>query len=86
MFRLCQSMDQAAIATGTPVPLTTDSRPFFKSYHLKGVRNSNCGGRHAHRMLSLHEQGILSACVSAQKQDFHALRMTRSCGESVLCA
>ena len=25
-------------------------------------------------------------CVSAQKQDFHALRVPRSCGESVLCA
>ena len=24
-------------------------------------------------------------CVSAHKRDFHALRMPRSCGESVLC-
>ena len=29
MFRLRQSMDQAAIATGTPVPQTADGRPFF---------------------------------------------------------
>ena len=26
-----------------------------------------------------------TGCVSAQKRDFHALRMPRSCGESVLC-
>ena len=28
-FRLRQSMEQATIATGTPVPQTADSRPFF---------------------------------------------------------
>ena len=27
-----------------------------------------------------------TGCVSVQKWDFHALSMTRSCGESVLCA
>ena len=27
-----------------------------------------------------------TGCVSAQKRDFHALRMPRSCGESVRCA
>ena len=27
-----------------------------------------------------------TGCVSAQKRDFHALRVPRSCGESVLCA
>ena len=27
-----------------------------------------------------------TGCVYVQKRDFHALRMTRSCGESVLCA
>ena len=27
-----------------------------------------------------------TGCVSAQKRDFHALRMPRLCGESVLCA
>ena len=28
----------------------------------------------------------VTGCVSAQKRDFHALRMPRSCGESVMCA
>ena len=60
-FRLRQSMEQAADVTGTPVPQTDDGRPFCLSYHLKGVYNSNCGGRHAHRTLSLYEQGVLSA-------------------------
>ena len=27
-----------------------------------------------------------TGCVSAQKRDFHALRVPRSCGESVRCA
>ena len=27
-----------------------------------------------------------TGCVSEQKRDFHVLRMSRSCGESVLCA
>ena len=27
-----------------------------------------------------------TGCVSAQKRDFHALRVPHSCGESVLCA
>ena len=27
-----------------------------------------------------------TGCVSVQKHDFHALRIPRSCGESVLCA
>ena len=27
-----------------------------------------------------------TGCVSAQKRDFHALRVPRSCGESVQCA
>ena len=40
-FRLLQSMEQAKIAIDTPVPQTSDGRPFFLSYHLKGVCNSN---------------------------------------------
>ena len=117
-FRLRKLMEQAITATGSPVPQRSDGRPFCLSYHLKSVCNSNCGGCHAHRTLSSHERGVLSAwksrfcadthlvseisappwtpgggdniyetgCVSAQKRDFHALRMPRSCGESVLCA
>ena len=27
-----------------------------------------------------------TGCVSEQKRDFHAFRVTHSCGESVLCA
>ena len=51
-------------ATGAPVPQTDDGRPFCLSYHLKGVCNSNCCGRHAHRTLYPHEQGVLSAWKS----------------------
>ena len=60
-FRLRQSMEQATIATGTPVPHIADGRPFCLSYHLKRVCNFNCGVRHAHRPLSPHERGILIA-------------------------
>ena len=60
-FRLRKLMEQATIATGSPVLQTADGRPFCLTYHLKGVCNSNCGGRHAHRMIYLHERGILSA-------------------------
>ena len=60
-FRLRQSMDQSTIAIGTPVPPIADGHLFCLSYHLKGVCNSNYGGRHAHIPLSLHEWFILSA-------------------------
>ena len=60
-FRLRQSMEQTKIATGTPVTQNADGRPFCLSYHIKGVCNSNCGGYHTHRPLSLHNRGILSA-------------------------
>ena len=63
-FRLRQSMYQAVDATVTPVPQTDDGCPFCLSYHLKFVCKSNCGGRHAHKTLSSHEQGVLSACKS----------------------
>ena len=63
-FRLLKSMEQAVIATGTPVLQTADGRPFCLSYHLKGVCNSKWGGRHAHRPLSPHKWGILSAWKS----------------------
>ena len=42
-------------------PVRVTGRPFCLSYHLKGVCNSNCGVFHAHRPLSPHERGILSA-------------------------
>ena len=70
-FRIKQSMEKATIATGSPVPQTADGRPFCFSYHLKGMCNSNCGGRHAHRTLSPHEQGILSAWKSRLCTDPH---------------
>ena len=60
-FRLRQSMDQSNVTTGSPVPQTADGHPFCLSYHLKGVCNSNCVGRHAHRTLSPYERGTLSA-------------------------
>ena len=59
-FRLLQSMEKSEKATGAPVPQNDDGRPFCLSYHLKGVCNSNCGGRHAQMTLSPHEQGVLS--------------------------
>ena len=63
-FRLRQSMEQAANATGASVPQTDDGRPFCLSYHLKGVSKSNGGVCHAHRTLSPHNQGVLSAWKS----------------------
>ena len=48
-FRLLKSMEHAEKTTGALVPQTNDGRPFCLSYHPKGVCNSNCGGRHAHR-------------------------------------
>ena len=70
-FRLRQSMEQATIATGSLVPQAADCRPFCLSYHLKGVCNSNCGGRHAYRTLSPHKRGILSAWKSRFCADTH---------------
>ena len=63
-FRLYPSLEQAAETSVTPVPQTDDDCPFCLSYYLKGVCNSNCGGRHAHRTLSSHDQGVLSAWKS----------------------
>ena len=40
-------------------PLTDDSCHFFLSYHLKGVCNRHCGGRHLHIPLSQSEFGRL---------------------------
>ena len=57
-------MEQSNITTGSPLLQRADGRPFCLSYHLKGVCNSNCGGHHAHRMLSPHNWGILSAWKS----------------------
>ena len=70
-FRLRQSMDQSNVTTGSPVPQTADGRPFCLSYHLKGVCNSNCGGCHAHRRLSPHERGTLSAWKSHFYSESH---------------
>ena len=70
-FRLRQSMEKVTIATGSPVPQKADGRPFCMSYHLKGVCNSNCGGRHAHRTLYPNERGILSARKSRFCADTH---------------
>ena len=70
-FRLRQSMEQSNVTTGSPVPQRSDGRPFCLSYHLKGVCNSNCGYRHAHRTLSLHEQGTLSTCKSRFCSETH---------------
>ena len=63
-FRIWKSMEQAAETTSIPVPKIDDRRPFCLSYHLKGMCNSNCGGRHAHMTLSSHKQGVLSAWKS----------------------
>ena len=63
-FRLRQSMEQSNVTTRSPVPQTADGHTFCLSYHLKGVCNSNCDGRHAHITLSPHERGTLSAWKS----------------------
>ena len=44
---------------GNPTTLTNAGLPFCMSYHLKGVCNSNCGGRNAHRRLLTSEHVLL---------------------------
>ena len=46
---------------GSAVPLTDADRPFFLGYHLKGVCNSNCGSRQAHRVFLVSKHGLLAA-------------------------
>ena len=45
---------------GMSVPLTDAGCHFILSYHLKGVRNSNCGSPHVHRRLLKSDNGLLA--------------------------
>ena len=58
-FCLRYSMDQAEVTTWTPLFQTDDVHHFCFSYHIKGVRNSNYGGCHVHRILTSNYQGDL---------------------------
>ena len=57
-FRIRTPID-AAMAEGVDIPQTDDGRYFCLLYHLKGVCNTHCGGRHLHRPLSRSEFGML---------------------------
>ena len=50
-FKLHLSMDMSEEMTGEAAPLTDNVHPFCLSFHLKGVCNSNFGGRHANQCL-----------------------------------
>ena len=50
-FCLQREID-AAEYWGVDTPLKYDGRQFCLSYHLKGVCNSHCGGRHSNRTMS----------------------------------
>ena len=55
-FRIYRAINGAA-NKGVNIPATEDGDQFCLSFHLKGVHNSNCGGRHSHRALSQSEFG-----------------------------
>ena len=50
-FRLRRSIDTAG-DQGADILATDDSRRFLLSHHLKGVCNSNLGGRNSRQTLS----------------------------------
>ena len=45
------AMGMADEMTGEPATLTDENRQFLLSYHRQCVCNSNCEGRHDHRIL-----------------------------------
>ena len=57
-FRIRKTIDAAA-ADRVDIPKTDNGRQFYLSYHLKGVCNLHCGGRHLHRPLSQSKFGRL---------------------------
>ena len=59
-FRLRQDID-AAVDQVVEITLTDNGRHFCLSYHLKGVCNLHCAGRHFHRTMYQAEMGQLSA-------------------------
>ena len=60
-FNLRLAMDMTEEIMGQAVPLTNGGHLFCMSYHLRGVCNSNCGGRNAHRRLLPKDHGLLAA-------------------------
>ena len=59
-FRLLQAINDAA-EEGVEIPLADESRHFCLSYHLIGVRKSNCGGCHSDRTMSQGNMGWMMA-------------------------
>ena len=57
-FLIRRVIDDTA-SQGVDIPETDDGRHFCLSFHLKGMCNSNCGGRHSHRALSQSKFGRL---------------------------
>ena len=57
-FRIRTGIDKAE-ANGVNIPLKDDSFHFCLSYHLKGVCNTYCEGRHLRRPLFQSEFGRL---------------------------
>ena len=55
-FRIWTAIDAAA-ASRVDIPQTENGRHFYLSYHLKGVCNTHCGGRHFHRPMSQSKFG-----------------------------
>ena len=60
-FKLSLSIEMSAEASGFPVPLMDNDRPFCLSLHLKGVCNSNCSSCHTHRVITSQYHGTLVA-------------------------
>ena len=58
-FRIHRAID-AAVEEGIDIPIRDDSHHFCLSYHLKGVCNLNCGGRHSHRTMSQGKIGRMT--------------------------
>ena len=61
-FRIRTAIDEAE-ANKVNTPLTYDSCHFCLLYHLKGVCNTNYGGRNFHRPLSQSEFGRLGSML-----------------------
>ena len=55
-YQICRTINAAA-DFDIGMPETDDSRHFCLSCNLKGVCNSNCGGRNSHRTMNQGEMG-----------------------------
>ena len=59
-FRICRTIDAAAEEV-VEISSTDDGRNFCLNYHLKGMCNSKCGGRHSHCIMLQGEMGRMTA-------------------------